>query len=615
MAQSDSQTVATLEAIAKQLRIDSLRATTAAGSGHPTTCLSAADLVAAIFFHTMRFDPKNPSDPNADRFVLSKGHAAPILWAAWAAAGFISRDDLLNLRKIDSFLEGHPTPRMPWVDVATGSLGQGLSCGLGMAFSFKKIDKNDAKVFVLIGDGECAEGAVWEAASLAGYYKMNNLIAVVDVNALGQSQATMYHHNLEPYTKKFEACGWRTIEIDGHNMQAILGALDQAAAEKERPIAVIAKTIKGKGVASCEGKEGWHGKALSPADLEKAIQEIGKVPDFGKMAVRKPAGSMTPVASIQEALPPHYKLGDGVATRAAYGEALVKLGAANPNVVALDGDTKNSTYSEKFMKAYPERFFECFIAEQNMVGVALGLAARGKIPFVSTFGAFFARAYDQIRMAGISQKPFKLCGSHAGVSIGEDGPSQMALEDLSMMRAIPNMAVLYPSDAVSCERLVFAAAQYPGMVFIRTARPATPVIYPNETSFRIGGCKVLKSSEKDQATIIGAGITLFEALKAYDILKKEGIAVRVIDLYSLKPVDQETLLKAGKETGHLITVEDHYPEGGLGDAVLGAVSEFGMKVTKLAVNQIPRSGKPQELIQLCGISAEKIVETVHAICR
>ena len=615
MAHFDSQSISRLEAIAKQLRVDSLKATTAAGSGHPTTCLSAADLVAGIFFHAMRFDPKNPKDPNADRFVLSKGHAAPILWAVWAEAGFIGREELQNLRKIDSPLEGHPTPRMPWVDVASGSLGQGLSCGLGMALSFKNLDKNGAKVFVLLGDGECAEGAVWEAAALAGCYKVNNLIAVVDVNALGQSQQTMYNHHLESYTQKFEANGWCTIEIDGHDMHAIAGALDAACAEKEKPVAIIAKTVKGKGLSFCEGKEGWHGKALSPSDLEDALQELGEVPAFGKMTFKKPAGSAAPLPAAKKPEASHYKIGDAIATRAAYGEALVKLGAANPKVVALDGDTKNSTYSEKFMKAYPDRFFECFIAEQNMVGVALGLATRGKIPFASTFGAFFARAYDQIRMAAISQKPLKLCGSHAGVSIGEDGPSQMALEDLAMMRAVPGMAVLYPSDAVCCEKLVFEASKHPGMVFLRTARPATPVIYPNETEFSIGGSKVLKSSAKDQATLVAAGVTLFEALKAHDTLAKEGIAVRVIDLYSVKPVDQETLVKAGKETGHLITVEDHYPEGGLGDAVAAAVSEFGIKVSKLAVNQIPRSAKPQELIELCGISAKAIVAKVRSICR
>jgi len=470
------QTNAQLEAIAKRLRIHSLRATTEAGSGHPTTCLSAADLTSAIFFHAMRFDPKNPKDPLADRFVLSKGHAAPLLWAVWAEAGVISEKELLNLRKLDSNLEGHPTPRFPWVDVATGSLGQGLSVGVGQALNFRYLDKSDAKVFVLLGDGECAEGAVWEAAPLAAHYRLNNLIAIVDVNRLGQSQATMYQHDVKTYANRFEACGWKTLTIDGHDMDAIVKALDTACAESTKPTAIIAKTEKGKGISFIEGKGCWHGKPLSKEDLEKALKELGEVAPIAK-TFKTPKGPVISISkTIREITPPEYSLGAAVATRAAYGEALKKLGATNPQVVALDGDTKNSTFSEKFMKEFPDRFFECFIAEQNMVGVAAGLAVRNKIPFVSTFGAFFARAYDQIRMIGISQVPIKLCGSHAGVSIGEDGPSQMALEDLAMMRAIPNMAVLYPSDAVSCERLVFEAAKYPGLVYIRTARPATSVL-------------------------------------------------------------------------------------------------------------------------------------------
>ena len=613
MPMADSQTISRLENIAKRLRIDSLRATTEAASGHPTTCLSAADLTAAIFFHAMRFDPKNPLDPKADRFILSKGHAAPLLWAVWSAAGVIDPKELLNLRKLESNLEGHPTPRFPWVDVATGSLGQGLSVGVGMALNAKKLDKSESRTFVLMGDGECAEGAVWEAASMAGYTHLNNLVAVLDVNGLGQSQATMYKQNMELYTQKFGSNGWRVFTIDGHDMAAIVATLDQALLEKEKPVAIIARTEKGKGVSFCEGKEGWHGKALSRPDLEKAIQEIGEPTPFKNISVPSPQGSVVFFPPASESEPPHYKLGDMVATRVGYGDALVKVGKANPKVVALDGDTKNSTYSEKFMKAFPDRFFECFIAEQNMVGVALGLAARGKIPFVSTFGAFFSRAFDQIRMAAISQKSIKLCGSHAGVSIGEDGPSQMALEDLAMMRAIPNMAVLYPGDAVACERLVYEASRYPGMVFIRTGRPSTPVLYPNDTAFPIGGSKILKFSAKDKATVVAAGVTLTEALKAYELLAKEGIAIRVIDLYSLKPIDGKTLLKAAQETGCLITVEDHYPEGGLGDAVLGAVGEYGVKVHKLAVNQIPRSGKPEELIELCGISSKSIVAKVKQV--
>lgn len=610
---SSTQIISNLENIAKRLRIHSLRATSAAGSGHPSSCLSAADLVAALFFYAMRYDPSKPEDPRNDRFVLSKGHAAPLLWGAWCEAGVIPEKVLLNLRKIDSNLEGHPTPRFPWVDVATGSLGQGLSVAVGQALNFRFLDKNNAKAFVLLGDGECAEGSVWEAAGLAAHYHLNNLIAIVDANCLGQSQETMYKCDPAPYAKKFEAAGWKTITLDGHDMKSIVAAFDEAFAEKSKPIALIAKTKKGAGTFM-EGKEGWHGKALNPEELKKALQEIGE-PSQIKKEIAKPTGSVPEYSASKEPSAPNYTIGSAVATRAAYGEALKKLGEANPKVVALDGDTKNSTYSEKFMKAFPDRFFECFIAEQNMVGVAQGLAARKKIPFVSTFGAFFSRAFDQIRMGGISQQPVKFCGSHAGVSIGEDGPSQMALEDLGMMRAIPKMAVLYPSDPVACERLVFEACRYPGMVYIRTGRAATPVIYPNETQFPIGGCKVLHQSDKDCATLVAAGITLHEALKAYEILKKEGIAVRVIDLYSIKPIDTKTLLEAFYKTGLLITVEDHYPEGGLGEAVSAAVSDEGGRVVRLAVNQIPRSGKPQELIDLCGISAKHIVERVHALCR
>lgn len=614
-----------LKSIATRLRIHSLRSTAKAGSGHPSSCLSAADLMAALFFHAMRFDPARPDDPACDRFVLSKGHAAPLLWGAWAEAGAIPREKLLTLRELDSELEGHPTPRFPWVDVATGSLGQGLSVGVGQALSFKNLDKNDARVFVLLGDGECAEGAVWEAASIAAHFHLNNLIAVVDINKWGQSQETMYEHHAEIYAKKFEACGWRTLAIDGHDMKAIVAALDSACAEASRPTVILAKTIKGKGVPLFEDKTGWHGKPLSVEDAEKAIVEMEKEagpaascvstcsthPPAGPFRMSRPHEASPAFSfSISSIASPSYKIGESIATRAAYGEALVKLGKILPQVVALDGDTKNSTYSEKFLKAFPERFFECFIAEQNMIGMALGLAARGKIPFASTFGAFMSRAFDQIRMAGISQKPIKLCGSHAGVSIGEDGPSQMALEDLAMMRAIPGIAVLYPSDAVSCERLVALAAAYPGMSYLRTARPATPVLYSNDAVFKIGGSQILRSSAKDKATLVAAGITVYEALKAHDLLQKEGIAVRVIDCYSIKPIDEKTLTEAARQTGLILTIEDHYPEGGLGDAVLSALGPHGFKVKKLAVNQLPRSGKPAELLKLCGISAEAIVQKV-----
>ncbi len=602
MVRCQMNSLETLEKIAKRVRIHSLRATTASASGHPSSCLSAADLVTGVFFHSMRFDPKSPADPRADRFVLSKGHAAPLLWGVWAEAGVIPEKELVRLRKIDSDLEGHPTPRFPWVDVATGSLGQGLSVGVGLAFN-ARLDKTDARIFVLLGDGECAEGSVWEAASLASYYKLDHLVAIVDVNGLGQSQQTMFQRDAEVYAKRFESFGWETIVVDGHHMKNIVAALDQAVAVRGKPVAIIAKTEKGKGLSFMEGKDGWHGKAVPADQLQKAIDEIGEVPPIKNLEILSPVGVFPSYAAATKPELPAYKIGDKVATRSGYGEGLKKLGKSNPKVVALDGDTKNSTYSEKFLKEFPERFFECFIAEQNMVGVAAGLAARGKIPFVSTFGAFLSRAYDQIRMAAVSKLAIKLCGSHAGVSIGEDGPSQMALEDLAMMRAIPQAAVLYPSDAVAAEKLVYEASRYPGMVYLRMGRPTTPVLYSNDTEFPIGGSKILKQSKQDRWTLVAAGVTLAEALKAYELLQQKGITVRVIDLYSVKPVDQKTLIQAGQETGGLLTVEDHYPEGGIGSAVCEAVAAHGVRVHSLAVNQIPRSGLPEELLEFCGISA------------
>lgn len=605
-------TIDELKNIATRLRIHSIQATTKAASGHPTTCLSAADITAALFFHTMRYDPSNPKDSNCDRFVLSKGHAAPLLWGVWAEAGVIPEKELLNLRKIDSDLEGHPTPRFPWVDVSSGSLGQGLSVGCGMAWDMKNLDRNDARTFVLLGDGECAEGSVWEAAAFGGHAKLNNLIAIVDVNKMGQSEEAMYGHNVEVYARKFEANGWKATCIDGHDMKAIVSALDAAMQEGEQPVAIIAKTFKGGGVSFLADKPNLHGKPLSQEDSERAIKELGH-PPFIKKHFQKPNGKtkMVPLAGKPEA--PQYKLGEKVATRAAYGTALVKLGKANPKVVVLDGDTKNSTFSEKFLQAFPERFIECYIAEQNMIGMALGLAARGKIPFASTFGAFLTRTFDQIRMSAISQKGLKICGSHAGVSIGEDGPSQMALEDLAMMRAIPNCAVLVPSDAVMTEKLVVAAAEEKGMVFIRTQRPATPVLYNNDETFPIGGSKVLRKSDQDQITLVAVGVTVIEALKSYEELKQAGIYVRVIDQYSLKPLDPTHLKKAAEETKAIITVEDHYSQGGLGDAVLGALALERCPVYKMAVTGLPRSGKPEELLALFGIDANAIVRKVKAI--
>jgi transketolase len=610
-----------LESIANKLRIDSIVATSEAGSGHPTSCMSAADLTAAVFFYAMRYDVANPKNPVNDRFVLSKGHAAPLLYAAWAEAGAFPVERLKTLREFTSDLEGHPTPRLPWVEVATGSLGQGLSCGVGMALNGKYLDKTGNNIFVLMGDGENAEGSVWEAAEIAAYYKLDNLIGIVDVNGLGQSQRTMYGHDTEVYRRRYEAFGWHALSVDGHNIAEIISALDEAMAITDKPSVIVAATKKGKGVSFVEDKDGWHGKAFKKGEeLDRALAELQpKTASAGGLKMNPPegrtvnggAGEETP-ARTASASP--YTIGQQVATREAYGEALARLGDANPLVVALDGDTKNSTYSEKFMKAHEGRFFELFIAEQNMVGAAVGLSAMGKIPFASTFACFLTRAYDHIRMAAVSQANLNLCGSHAGVSIGEDGPSQMALEDLAMMRAIEGSTVLYPSDAVAAEQAVRLAAEHRGIVYIRTSRPKTPVIYPADEEFAIGRAKVIKQTGDDKATIVASGVTLFEALAAYDQLKAEGIAIRVIDLFSVKPVDEETLRASGRETNNLvITVEDHAAWGGLGDAVASAISPSGIRVYQLGVREVPRSGKPEELLAAYGIDHSAIVSAVKSL--
>jgi len=609
-----------LKNIATRLRIDSIRATSEAGSGHPTSCCSMADIMAALFFAEMRFDPKEPQNPDSDRFVLSKGHAAPILYAAWAEAGAFDRSELLKLRRIDSDLEGHPTPRLPFVDVATGSLGQGICAAIGTALNARRI-KSAYRTYVLLGDGESAEGSVWEAANIGSADRIDNLCGITDVNGLGQSRPTMWNHHLEQFERRWSGFGWNAIVIDGHDMNAILDALEQARNTKGRPTMILARTIKGKGVSFVEGKEGWHGKVFKKGEeMDRAIAELEQqfvpVPESGPAAnlaaqIPKPASVPRAVVTPKPIAPPAYKRGDEVATREAYGAAIAKLGEADSRVVALDADVKNSTFSDKFEKALPDRFYETFIAEQVMVGAAMGLAARGAIPFPSTFACFLTRAADFIRMAAISNVSVKLAGSHAGVSIGEDGPSQMALEDLAMCRTEPNCTVLYPSDAVSTERLVALMAYHPGLAYMRTSRPKTPIIYSNDETFTIGGSKVLRESDSDVATVIGAGVTLFEALKAYDQLKAAGTLIRVIDLYSVAPVDRDGLVKAGRATkGRLITVEDHYAAGGIGDAVAEAVADAGLTVRRLAVREIPRSGKPEELLERFGISAAHIVEAV-----
>ena len=604
---------------ATDLRIESVRSTSAAGSGHPTSCCSAADIVAALFFSVMRYDPKNPKAPNSDRFVLSKGHAAPLLYAAWAEAGLFPKQDLLKLRTLHSDLEGHPTPRLPFVDMATGSLGQGLPVGVGLALNAKYVDQVDYRTYVLMGDGESVEGSNWEAVEIAHQKQLDNLCAIVDVNRLGQSDPTILQHDMEAYRARWSGFGWHALIVDGHDLSAILSAFQEAARTKHTPTVLLAKTLKGKGISFVEDQPNWHGKPLPQgAETQKAIDELSrqlkpngtapKIPRPSPISITRPAISPLPA--------PSYKIGESAATREAFGVALEALGAVNPLVVALDADVKNSTYSEKFGKKFPDRFFESFIAEQNMLGAAGGLAACGKVPFVSTFAAFFTRAYDFIRMAAISQSNIKLVGTHVGVSIGEDGPSQMGLEDIAMMAAQPGMTVLYPSDGTCTYRLVEAAANHKGMVYIRAGRPKSPILYGPDERFQIGGSKVLRQSATDALTIVAAGITLFEALKAHDQLKAAGISVRVIDLYSIVPIDRTTLLESARSTqDRILTVEDHYAHGGLGDAVLDAVGTEGIRVHKLAVRAIPHSGKPEELVDHFGIGARSIVETAKHIVK
>jgi transketolase len=601
-----------LRNIATRLRIDSIRSTTEAGSGHPTTCCSAAELIAALFFAEMRYDPGQLRNPYSDRFVLSKGHAAPILYAAWAEAGLFPRSELLNLRKISSDLEGHPTPRLPFVDVATGSLGQGLCAGVGIALNARRIGSG-YRTYVMLGDGETAEGSVWEAASVAAHADLDSLCGIIDVNALGQSGPTQWQHEMEAYAGRWQAFGWHTVVVDGHDLTAILAALDEARRTRNQPTMILARTLKGKGISFAEGKNGWHGKPLKGEQFDQAIRELEAqlLPDETSLTPASPPPAPESAASGALVPPPSYAVGDKVATREAYGEAIAKLGTADVRVVALDADVKNSTFSDKFEERVGERFYQNFIAEQVMIGAAMGFAARGAIPFPSTFAAFLTRAYDFIRMAAISNLNVKMAGSHAGVSIGEDGPSQMALEDLAMMRAQPNIAVLYPCDGVSTERLVEQMALHSGPMYMRTSRPKTPVIYGLDETFEIGGLKVLRHSEADVATVVGAGVTVYEALEAYDILKNKGVAIRVVDLYSLQPIDSVTLTRCGTETGgRIVTVEDHYAAGGIGDAVAAAVAQAGLTVTRLAVREIPRSGKPGELLDRYGISARHIVDVV-----
>lgn len=611
--------VQTWKKLGQQLRVDSIRCTTAAGSGHPTSSMSAADLMAVLMSKYLRYDFDNPTLPNNDSLIFSKGHAAPLLYSMYKAAGAIDDKELLTLRKMGSRLEGHPVPRvLPWVEVATGSLGQGLPIATGIALNGKYLDKLPYHVWVLHGDSEMAEGSVWEAFSTAGYYKLNNLTVILDMNRLGQRGETSLGWNSKAYADRAIAFGWNAIEIDGDNLEQIDQAFAKAKDSKDKPTLIVAKTVKGFGASICADKNGWHGKALSPEQAAEAIKELGGESSI-TIKVQKPENLKPQVAAASGSLAkPNYE--GPAATREAYGDALKALGAARADIVGLDAETGNSTFAERFGNAYPERYFEIFIAEQEMLGAAVGLSTRRKVAFSSTFAAFLSRAYDFIRMAAISRASIRLCGSHAGVSIGEDGPSQMALEDIAMMRAVHGSTVLYPSDAVCAYKLIEAMASIEGISYLRSTREKTPILYKNDEEFPVGGSKVLRQSKNDKATLIAAGITLHECLKAYETLKAEGIEVRVIDLYSVKPIDKKTLQQAAKDTGLLVVVEDHFPEGGLGDAVLEAFSgttvapkaESAPRVVKMGVRVMPGSGKPMELMDSASISAPYIVKTVKS---
>ena len=604
--------------LAQQLRVDSIRSTTAAGSGHPTSSMSAADLMAVLMNSYLKYDFSEPTNPNNDHLIFSKGHAAPLLYSMYKAAGAVGDEELLTLRKFGSRLEGHPTPLLPWVDVATGSLGQGLPIGVGVALAGKYLDKLPYHIWVLCGDSEMAEGSIWEGFDKASHYKLDNLVAIIDVNRLGQRGETDLGWNTEAYAARARGFGWNAIIIDGHNYEEIDKAYAQAIQGNGSPTCIIAKTLKGKGVSFLENKEGWHGKPVPKDKEEQALQELNAQARSMTFPVQKPAAGQLPQEAAKKAVElPKYGQDNGVATRRAYGDALKALGDANPDVVALDGEVSNSTYAEEFAKAFPDRYFEQYIAEQQLVASTVGMSVRHKIPFASTFAAFFSRAYDFIRMAAISRANIRLVGSHAGVSIGEDGPSQMALEDLSMMRSIFGSTVLYPSDPNQTAQLVAEMADHGGIVYMRTTREKLPTLYGPDEKFAIGGSKVVRQSENDQLTVVGAGITLHEALKAYDQLKEDNILIRVIDAYSVKPIDEETLFAAAEEANNkFITVEDHWPEGGIGEAVLSAFSQRDGKlpqVTKLAVQSMPTSGTPAELLEEAGISAHHIVEAVKAI--
>jgi transketolase len=610
------QTLDDLYDLAGQLRVDSIRASTAAGSGHPTSSMSAADLMAVLLARHFRYDWERPDDPANDHLIFSKGHASPLLYSMFKAAGVVSDEELISgYRRFGSPLQGHPTPRLPWVDVATGSLGQGLPDGVGVALAGRYLDELPYRVWVLCGDSEMAEGSMWEAFDKAAYYRLANLTAIVDVNRLGQRGPTELGWDLDAYARRIEGFGCRAIPVDGHDLGEIEKAFAQAA-DVDRPTVILARTRKGRGFSEIEDREGWHGRPLPAEMAERAVVELG---GERHVTVRgpRPAGGSPRTRPSAEVILPRYAMGAKVATRKAFGESLAAVGARS-DVVALDGEVDNSTHAEDFAKAYPERYFEMFIAEQQLVAAAVGLSVRGYVPFAATFAAFFTRAYDFVRMAGISEVNIRLCGSHAGVEIGADGPSQMALEDLAMMRAVHGSTVLYPSDATSTAGLVREMAERTGVVYMRTTRGAYPVLYGPDEAFPIGGAKVVRSSPDDQVTLVGAGVTLHNCLAAADQLGRDGIAARVVDLYSVKPIDTETLVTAAAATGdRLVVVEDHYPAGGIGSAVLEALNDAGhpARIVHLAVRGLPGSGTPAELMDAAGISTGHVVQAAREVLR
>jgi transketolase len=602
--------------LGQQLRVDSVRAAAAAGSGHPTSSMSAADLMAVLLAKHLRYDFDQPENPMNDHLVFSKGHASPLVYSIFRAAGAISDDELLSFRKMGSIFQGHPTPTIPWVDVATGSLGQGLPIAVGIALAGKRLDRLPYRVWVVCGDSEMAEGSMWEAFAAASHENLDNLTAIIDVNRLGQRGETMLGWNTATYVRRAEAFGWRAIEIDGHDVAEIDAAYTAAAAADGQPVAIIARTLKGKGVAAVENKNGWHGKPL--ADPDAAVAELGGRRDLQVRPQAPPTNGRPHRFEATKVAPAAWSVGEKVATRRAYGDALVAVGAGDGRVVALDGEVGNSTFSELFLDAHPDRYFEMFIAEQQMVAAAVGMQVRGWRPFASTFAAFFARAYDFTRMAAISQADMCLAGSHAGVSIGEDGPSQMALEDLASFRAVHGSTVLYPSCANQTAKLVEQMADRDGIVYLRTTRESLPVLYPADEPFPIGGSRLARSSDADDVTVVGAGITLHEALAAAEALEGEGISTRVIDLYSVKPIDAATLAEAAEATGAIVVVEDHWPEGGLHEAVLEALSGAGaanVPVTGLAPTAMPTSGTPAELLDQAGIDRAHIAAAVRSLVR